>query len=181
RPGRPRRPRRPPAARRPRGPRASGGPARAARAAPRDLSDGMSRPGQLIGHNGRAGGEYSSSDGVVNTVDPRPARSSGSRSGSARRRRSSGTTGRRKRPPESRRAFRRLYLVSVSPRVWAVTLVVLTAILVADLVVVARRPREPALRESALWVTGYILLAVAFGLLISAGYGVAEGGKFFAG
>src|SRR5207237_587197 len=40
---------------------------------------------------------------------------------------------------------------------------------------------EPTLRESALWVTGYILLAVAFGLLISAGYGVAEGGKFFAG
>jgi len=71
--------------------------------------------------------------------------------------------------------------VSVSPLVWAVTLVVLTAILVVDLVVVARRPREPTLRESALWVTGYILLAVAFGLLISAGYGVAEGGKFFAG
>jgi TerC family integral membrane protein len=74
-----------------------------------------------------------------------------------------------------------LHLVSVSPFVWALTLVVLTAILVVDLVVVARRPREPTLRESALWVTGYILLAVVFGLLISVGYGVTEGGKFFAG
>ena len=71
--------------------------------------------------------------------------------------------------------------MSVSPIVWAITLVVLTAILVVDLVVVARRPREPTLRESALWVTGYILLAVLFGLLISVGYGPAEGGKFFAG
>ena len=70
--------------------------------------------------------------------------------------------------------------MSVSPIVWAITLVVLTAILVVDLVVVARRPREPTLRESALWVTGYILLAVLFGLLISVGYGPAEGGKFFA-
>jgi tellurite resistance protein TerC len=71
--------------------------------------------------------------------------------------------------------------VSVSPLVWAVTLVVLTAILGVDLLVVARRPREPTLRESALWVTGYILLAGVFGLLVSLGYGVAEGGKFFAG
>jgi tellurite resistance protein TerC len=72
-------------------------------------------------------------------------------------------------------------LVSVSPLVWTVTLVVLTAILAVDLLVVARRPREPTLRESALWVIGYISLAVVFGLLIWAGYGPAEGGKFFAG
>ena len=71
--------------------------------------------------------------------------------------------------------------MSVSPLVWAVTLVVLTAILAVDLLVVARNPREPALRESALWVTGYILLAGVFGLLVSIGYGAAEGGKFFAG
>jgi tellurite resistance protein TerC len=72
-------------------------------------------------------------------------------------------------------------LVSVSPLVWTLTLVVLTAILAVDLLVVARHPREPTLRESALWVTGYVLLAGLFGLFVWLGYGPVEGGKFFAG
>jgi tellurite resistance protein TerC len=71
--------------------------------------------------------------------------------------------------------------VSVSPVVWAITLVGLAAILAVDLLVVARRPREPALRESALWVIGYVGLAVAFGLMVCLAYSPAEGGKFFAG
>src|SRR5256885_12728186 len=47
--------------------------------------------------------------------------------------------------------------------------------------VIARRPHEPTFRESALWVTGYIALAVAFGLIICLAYSPSEGGKFFAG
>jgi len=71
--------------------------------------------------------------------------------------------------------------VHVSPLVWIITLVGVVAVLAVDLLVVARRPREPTLRESTLWVTGYVALAVLFGLVLAAGYGPAVGGKFFAG
>jgi tellurite resistance protein TerC len=71
--------------------------------------------------------------------------------------------------------------VSVSTAVWAGTLAGLVALLAVDLLVVARRPREPTLRECVMWVTGYVALAIAFGLAISLAYGPAEGGKFFAG
>src|SRR5581483_2269732 len=127
------------------------------------------------------GGEYSSSDGVVNTVGPRPVRTTGHGSEAGPAPSVAGHTGDGRDLRSHTVPSGGLHLVSVSPFVWPLTLVVLTAILVADLVVVARRPREPTLRESALWVTGYILLAIAFGLLISLGYGVGEGGKFFAG
>src|SRR5690348_5078206 len=46
-------------------------------------------------------------------------------------------------------------LVSVSVAVWAATLAGLVSILAVDLLVVARRPHEPTLRECVLWVTGY--------------------------
>jgi integral membrane protein, TerC family len=57
----------------------------------------------------------------------------------------------------------------------------LATILAVDLLIVGRRPHEPTLRESALWVTGYFGLAVAFGLSLAVGYGPEAGGKFFAG
>src|SRR5437763_9224047 len=145
------------------------------------VRDGAGRgPARASGTMDGRGGEYSSSDGVVSTV-ARDRSAALDRPGNARHRRLSGRCRQRKRPPESHRAFRRLYLVSVSPLVWAVTLVVLTAILAVDLLVVARNPREPALRESALWVTGYILLAGVFGVLMSIGYGPGGGGPGFGG
>ncbi|MEY4558914.1 MAG: hypothetical protein RL024_1072, partial [Actinomycetota bacterium] len=42
--------------------------------------------------------------------------------------------------------------------VWAVTIAVLGAILVADFVVQLRRPHEPTFRESAIQVSVYISL-----------------------
>jgi tellurite resistance protein TerC len=71
--------------------------------------------------------------------------------------------------------------VQVTPLVWTATLVLLGAILAVDLLVVARRPHEPKLRESALWVSGYVGLAVLFGLFVWRAYGADSGGKFFAG
>jgi tellurite resistance protein TerC len=71
--------------------------------------------------------------------------------------------------------------VIVSNWVWLVTLVGLAAILAGDLLIVARRPHEPSMRESALWVTGYLCLAALFGVLVWLGYGPDVGGKFFAG
>jgi tellurite resistance protein TerC len=42
----------------------------------------------------------------------------------------------------------------------------LTVLLLADLVVVARRPREPSPREAGLWVGFYVALALAFGVAL---------------
>ncbi len=69
----------------------------------------------------------------------------------------------------------------VTPLIWAVTLVVLVAILAVDLFIVGRRPHEPSTRESAGWVALYVGLAIVFGLLLFAGYGSRYGGEFFAG
>ena len=65
--------------------------------------------------------------------------------------------------------------------VWAVTLVALTGVLLVDLVIVGRRPHEPSIRESTLWVSLYVGLAVLFGLGILAASGPAYSGQFIAG
>ncbi|MFF3868586.1 TerC family protein [Micromonospora sp. NPDC001898] len=71
--------------------------------------------------------------------------------------------------------------MNVSGLVWAVTLVALTAVLVVDLLIIGRRPHEPSVRESSLWVAFYVGLALVFGvgLWLAAGPGVA--GEFYTG
>ncbi|WP_433529082.1 TerC family protein [Micromonospora sp. CA-263727] len=71
--------------------------------------------------------------------------------------------------------------MNVSGLVWAVTLVVLTVVLLVDLLIIGRRPHEPSVRESSLWVTLYVGLALLFGggLWLTAGAGVA--GQFYTG
>src|SRR5215217_4016084 len=71
--------------------------------------------------------------------------------------------------------------MQVSTWVWFATLGGLTAILLADLFVIGRRPHEPSTRESALWVTLYVALAVVFGLGVLFFSGPRYGGEFFAG
>jgi len=71
--------------------------------------------------------------------------------------------------------------VHVSLLVWAITLTVMGAILVADLLVIGRRPHIPSMREASLWVAFYVTLAVAFGIVILSAYGPRYGGEFFAG
>ena len=69
----------------------------------------------------------------------------------------------------------------VSLLVWAITLTVMGAILVADLLIIGRRPHIPSMREASLWVAFYVTLAVAFGIVILSAYGPRYGGEFFAG
>jgi tellurite resistance protein TerC len=71
--------------------------------------------------------------------------------------------------------------MQVSTWVWFATLGGLMAILLADLFVIGRRPHEPTTRESTLWVTLYIGLAVIFGLGVLFFSGPRYGGEFFAG
>ena len=61
------------------------------------------------------------------------------------------------------------------------SLVILTAILVADLLIIFKRPHIPSMREAALWVGFYALLAIAFGGAILALGDVEHAGQFYAG
>ncbi len=63
----------------------------------------------------------------------------------------------------------------------AVSLTAMVALLLADLVIVGRRPHVPSMRESALWVSFYVGLAVIFGLVVAAVGGWAPAGEFYAG
>ena len=57
------------------------------------------------------------------------------------------------------------------------TFIVLGALLVADLVIVTRRPREPSVQEASLWVSFYVALALIFGavmLFVAGGQAAAE-------
>jgi len=61
------------------------------------------------------------------------------------------------------------------------TLGVLVLILLADVLVIARRPRVPSVKESAAWVSFYALLAVIFGFSLIATSTGERAGQFFAG
>src|SRR3954470_23642871 len=65
--------------------------------------------------------------------------------------------------------------------VWALTVGLILAMLVFDLVGHVRTPHAPTLREAALWSAGYVGIAVVFGLLVLWFYGGKYGGEYFAG
>jgi tellurite resistance protein TerC len=69
----------------------------------------------------------------------------------------------------------------VSALVWAITLVTMIVIFAVDLLIVGRRPHEPSIRETAIWVGVYVALAVVFGVGLLAAYGPRYSGEFFAG
>jgi tellurite resistance protein TerC len=71
--------------------------------------------------------------------------------------------------------------VNVSYWTWGITLVVLVAILLGDLLIIGRRPHEPRIRESVAWVGFYVGLALAFGLWIWAWYGATYAAEFYTG
>jgi len=69
----------------------------------------------------------------------------------------------------------------VSALVWAITLVTMIVIFAVDLLIVGRRPHEPSMHETAIWIAVYVALAVIFGAGLFAAYGPRYGGEFFAG
>src|SRR5215217_2076201 len=87
----------------------------------------------------------------------------------------------RERPPGHNAANRRNLAMNVSTLEWTVTLVALVALLLTDLLIVGRRPHEPSMKESSLWVAFYVGLAVLFGVWIYLSHGARYGGEFFAG
>lgn len=61
------------------------------------------------------------------------------------------------------------------------TFVGLSLLLAADLFLVARRPHEPSVKESSMWVTFYVSLALLFGLVMLFVASPQASGEFYAG
>jgi tellurite resistance protein TerC len=71
--------------------------------------------------------------------------------------------------------------VNVSQLEWIITLGVTLAVLVFDIVFIARRPHEPTMRECAIALSFYVGLAIAFGIWVWNFHGGQFGLEFFAG
>jgi tellurite resistance protein TerC len=69
----------------------------------------------------------------------------------------------------------------VTPLVWWITILVTSAILLVDVLVIGRRPHEPSRRETTTALAVFIGLAVVFGLGVWFLAGGEYGGEFFAG
>jgi len=69
----------------------------------------------------------------------------------------------------------------VSLLVWVVTCVVILGLFVFDFFAHVRVPHDPTFRESAIWSSVYIALAVVFGFFIWWQWGGQFGGEYFAG
>ncbi|MEU4363098.1 TerC family protein [Promicromonospora sp. NPDC023987] len=63
----------------------------------------------------------------------------------------------------------------------AVALGAMLVLLVADLLIVGRRPHIPSMKESALWVSFYVGLAVIFGGIVWGVGGATPAAEFYAG
>src|SRR4051794_2405039 len=61
------------------------------------------------------------------------------------------------------------------------TFVALSVLLIGDLALVARRPHEPSIKEAAIWVSFYVALALAFGIVLLAVTDAEQATEFYAG
>jgi tellurite resistance protein TerC len=64
---------------------------------------------------------------------------------------------------------------------WIATIGAFLIVIAFDFYLVARNPRDPSMRESTIWVTCYVALAILFGFGVLAVAGPQYGGEFFAG
>jgi tellurite resistance protein TerC len=71
--------------------------------------------------------------------------------------------------------------MGVTTTVWIVTCVAILGLFVFDFFAHVRVAHEPTFRESAIWSTVYITIAVLFGLFIWWQWGAEFGGEYFAG
>ena len=69
----------------------------------------------------------------------------------------------------------------VTSTVWLITIVATLAVLAFDLIVIARRPHEPSMKECSIAISIYVGLAIAFGIGVWSLSGPRFAGEFFAG
>jgi tellurite resistance protein TerC len=72
-------------------------------------------------------------------------------------------------------------LLSVSVLEWVVIVTVTIAVLLFDIVIVARRPREPSMRECTIALSAYVGLALIFDVWVWVSHGRRFALEFFAG
>lgn len=65
--------------------------------------------------------------------------------------------------------------------VWMATVAAIVTMLVVDFVGHVRKPHKPTLSESAGWSAAYVLIAVAFGVIVWTGWGGEYGQQYFSG
>jgi tellurite resistance protein TerC len=71
--------------------------------------------------------------------------------------------------------------LNVPEWVWWTTIIVTSAILIFDVVIVGRRPHEPSMKEVTAYLSVYVGLAVVFGIGVWVLAGHQSGTEFFAG
>lgn len=71
--------------------------------------------------------------------------------------------------------------MNVSSLEWFITIGVTVAVLLFDVIIIARRPHEPTMRECGIYLSFYIGLAIAFGLWVWNFHGGQYGLEFYAG
>ncbi|MEV0869072.1 TerC family protein [Brachybacterium paraconglomeratum] len=71
--------------------------------------------------------------------------------------------------------------MTVSPLIWAVTIIVVLGLLAFDYIFHVRKAHIPTLREAAVWSALYVGIALAFGVLVLVFGGVDMGTEYFAG
>jgi tellurite resistance protein TerC len=71
--------------------------------------------------------------------------------------------------------------MTVSPFIWATTIVVILALLAFDYFFHIRKAHVPTLKEAGLWSSIYVGIAVFFGVLVLIFGGTAMGSEYFAG
>ena len=64
---------------------------------------------------------------------------------------------------------------------WVATIAALVVVLGLDFAVIGRRPHEPSIRESTLWVGFYVMLAGGFAAWLAVAFGSRFAGEFVAG
>jgi tellurite resistance protein TerC len=62
-----------------------------------------------------------------------------------------------------------------------ISLGAMLVLLIADLLIVGRRPHVPSMKESAIWVSFYVGLAIIFGAIVWGVGGVTPAAEFYAG
>ncbi|MEZ0357169.1 TerC family protein [Mycobacterium sp. SA01] len=71
--------------------------------------------------------------------------------------------------------------MNVTPLEWFITIGVTVAVLLFDVIFIARRPHEPTMRECGIYLSFYIGLAIAFGVWVWNFHGGQFGLEFYAG
>ncbi|UPK77027.1 TerC family protein [Nocardioidaceae bacterium SCSIO 66511] len=71
--------------------------------------------------------------------------------------------------------------MDVTTTEWLITVGVTVAVLLFDIIIVARRPHEPTIKECAIALSVYVGLAVLFGIWVTAFHGHDFGVEFYAG